>query len=78
MIENELKSYYFIQQAKEIKRNYYLGKNQIKLDEAMQFKNQVKEQLKNYQVEDTVQIFAKQLDMGSSQLIQHTIEIKTI
>jgi hypothetical protein len=56
LIDHELRNYYFINQAKLIKKNYYLGLNQQRLDEAAAFKAKIKEELAAYVVEETVSV----------------------
>jgi hypothetical protein len=54
LAENELKSYCFINQAKVIKRNYYMGVNLSRIEEERAIKSMIREQMKTYTVEDTV------------------------
>ena len=67
LVENELKSLYFINRAKQTKRNYYMGSNLKQTQEDEVLKSIIKEQLRTYVVEDTVHVQTFFQKTGSNQ-----------
>lgn len=63
LVDHELRSYYFLNQARLIKQNYFLGRTTYRNDSILAIKAIIKEQLKTYQVEDSVnvQLYQRQI-----------------
>lgn len=82
LVDHELRSYYFLNQARLIKQNYFLGRTTYRNDSILAIKAIIKEQLKTYQVEDSVnvQLYQRQIpsqgengQFVQTQLVQHLV-----
>lgn len=86
LVDHELRSYYFINQARKSKLNYFSGKTSQRTEEMAAFKSAVREQLKTYVVEDSVnvQYYQRHVPAGENgqfgkvQLVQHLVDIRNV
>ena len=85
-MEHELRSFYFLNQARRAKLNYFSGRTPNRGEEALALKAAIREQLKTYVVEDSVnvQYYQRHLPPGENgqygkvQLVQHLVDIRNV